>query len=72
MKLLGFYMVEVRNQEARAVQAKADLLVIENLCYGQKPAKMFDLNVPVVLLSRMAPQGEGTRSRIVGHVIQAM
>jgi 1-phosphatidylinositol-3-phosphate 5-kinase len=42
-KLLGFYTVEVRNLEAGAVQVKADLLVMENLFYGQKPAKTFDL-----------------------------
>ncbi|KAI0052167.1 hypothetical protein FA95DRAFT_1602122 [Auriscalpium vulgare] len=42
-KLLGFYTVEVRNLETGNVQAKADLLVMENLFYGQKPAKTFDL-----------------------------
>ncbi|KAH9028723.1 hypothetical protein EDB84DRAFT_1563020 [Lactarius hengduanensis] len=42
-KLLGFYTVEVRNLEAGTVQAKADLLVMENLFYGQKPTRTFDL-----------------------------
>ena len=42
-KLLGFYTVEVRNLEAGTVQAKADLLVMENLFYNQKPTKTFDL-----------------------------
>ncbi|KAI0251603.1 hypothetical protein BJV78DRAFT_1209092 [Lactifluus subvellereus] len=42
-KLLGFYTVEVRNLETGTVQAKADLLVMENLFYGQKPMKTFDL-----------------------------
>ena len=42
-KLLGFYTVEVRNLETGTVQAKADLLVMENLFYGQKPTKTFDL-----------------------------
>jgi 1-phosphatidylinositol-3-phosphate 5-kinase len=42
-KLLGFYTVEVRNLEAGTVQAKADLLVMENLFYSQKPTKTFDL-----------------------------
>ncbi|KAI0299986.1 hypothetical protein B0F90DRAFT_1810525 [Multifurca ochricompacta] len=42
-KLLGFYTIEVRNLETGTVQAKADLLVMENLFYGQKPSKTFDL-----------------------------
>jgi 1-phosphatidylinositol-3-phosphate 5-kinase len=42
-KLLGFYTVEVRNLDAGTVQAKADLLVMENLFFSQKPTKTFDL-----------------------------
>ncbi|KAI0065116.1 hypothetical protein BV25DRAFT_1799271 [Artomyces pyxidatus] len=42
-KLLGFYTVEIRNLETGTVQAKADLLVMENLFYDQKPTKTFDL-----------------------------
>ena len=42
-KLLGFYTVEVRNLENGNTQAKADLLVMENLFYKQKIAKTFDL-----------------------------
>lgn len=42
-KLLGFYTVEVRNLETGTVQAKADLLVMENLFYNQKIGKTFDL-----------------------------
>ncbi len=42
-KLLGFYTVEVRNLETNTVQAKADLVVMENLFYGQNPTKTFDL-----------------------------
>jgi 1-phosphatidylinositol-3-phosphate 5-kinase len=42
-KLLGFYTVEVRNLDTGTVQAKADLLVIENLFYSQKLTKTFDL-----------------------------
>jgi 1-phosphatidylinositol-3-phosphate 5-kinase len=42
-KLLGFYTVEVRNLDTGAVQSKADLLVMENLFYSQKPTKTFDL-----------------------------
>ncbi|TFY80195.1 hypothetical protein EWM64_g3820 [Hericium alpestre] len=42
-KLLGFYTVEVKNLETGNVQAKADLLVMENLFYNQKITKTFDL-----------------------------
>ena len=42
-KLLGFYTVEVRNLDTGTLQAKADLLVMENLFYSQKPTKTFDL-----------------------------
>jgi 1-phosphatidylinositol-3-phosphate 5-kinase len=42
-KLLGFYTVEIKNLESGAMQAKADLLVMENLFYDQKIAKTFDL-----------------------------
>ena len=42
-KLLGFYTIEVRNLDTGAVQAKADLLVMENLFYSQRPTKTFDL-----------------------------
>lgn len=42
-KLLGFYTVEIRNLETGTTQAKADLLVMENLFYSQKINKTFDL-----------------------------
>lgn len=42
-KLLGFYTVEIRNLESGTTQAKADLLVMENLFYKQKISKTFDL-----------------------------
>ena len=42
-KLLGFYTVEVRNLENGNTQAKADLLVMENLFYDRKVTKTFDL-----------------------------
>ena len=42
-KLLGFYTVEIRNLETGAIQAKADLLVMENLFYQQEIVKTFDL-----------------------------
>ncbi|KAI0773107.1 hypothetical protein BD413DRAFT_539189 [Trametes elegans] len=42
-KLLGFYTVEIKNLESGTTQAKADLLVMENLFYNQSISKTFDL-----------------------------
>lgn len=42
-KLMGFYTIEVKNLETGSVQAKHDLLVMENLFYDQKVARTFDL-----------------------------
>jgi 1-phosphatidylinositol-3-phosphate 5-kinase len=42
-KLLGFYTIEIRNIESGTVQAKADLLVMENLFFDKKIVKTFDL-----------------------------
>jgi 1-phosphatidylinositol-3-phosphate 5-kinase len=42
-KLLGFYTVEIRNLETGTTQAKADLLVMENLFYDKNIVKTFDL-----------------------------
>jgi len=42
-KLAGFYTIEIRNLETGAVQAKADLLVMENLFCQQKIDRTFDL-----------------------------
>ncbi|TFK21691.1 hypothetical protein FA15DRAFT_672317 [Coprinopsis marcescibilis] len=42
-KLLGFYTIEIRNLETGNVQSKVDLLVMENLFYGQQVTKTFDL-----------------------------
>jgi hypothetical protein len=42
-KFLGFYTIEIRNIESGTIQAKADLLVMENLFFNKKIAKTFDL-----------------------------
>ncbi len=42
-KLLGFYTVEIKNLETGSTQAKADLLIMENLFYKQTIVKTFDL-----------------------------
>jgi 1-phosphatidylinositol-3-phosphate 5-kinase len=41
-KLMGFYTIETKNLESGIVQA-TDLLVMENLFYGQNISKKFDL-----------------------------
>jgi 1-phosphatidylinositol-3-phosphate 5-kinase len=42
-KLLGFYTVEIKNLESGNTQAKADLLLMENLFFDQNISKTFDL-----------------------------
>ncbi|KDQ21242.1 hypothetical protein BOTBODRAFT_60985 [Botryobasidium botryosum FD-172 SS1] len=42
-KLVGFYTIKVKNLESGSTEAKADLLVMENLFYDQKIARSFDL-----------------------------
>jgi 1-phosphatidylinositol-3-phosphate 5-kinase len=42
-KMMGFYSVEVKNLETGVVLSQADLMVMENLFYGQKISKVFDL-----------------------------
>ncbi|KAJ3529021.1 hypothetical protein NM688_g7915 [Phlebia brevispora] len=42
-KMLGFYTVEIKNLESGNTQARADLLVMENLFYNQSIVKTFDL-----------------------------
>jgi len=60
-KLLGFYTVEIRNLETGAIQAKADLLVTENLFYEQKVEKTFDLKG--IQGRRVKPGSSGTSTR---------
>jgi len=42
-KLLGYFTVEIKNLETGTTQAKADLLVMENLFHAHKIARTFDL-----------------------------
>ena len=56
-KLLGFYTVEIRNLETGTTQAKADLLVMENLFYSQKIARTFDLKGIQGRRVKAAPHG---------------
>jgi hypothetical protein len=55
-KLLGFYTIEIRNVESGTVQAKADLLVMENLFFGKKIVKTFDLKGSKDVKSRLRHQ----------------
>ncbi|KAK2463301.1 hypothetical protein APHAL10511_004956 [Amanita phalloides] len=43
VKLLGYYTVEVKNQESGANHGRLDLVVMENLFYDRKVDKTFDL-----------------------------
>lgn len=62
-KLLGFYTVEIKNLETGGVQAKADLLVMENLFYDQKISKTFDLKGISGRRVRAAPTGSTLTSK---------
>ena len=59
-KLLGFYTVEIRNLETGTTQAKADLLVMENLFYNRKISKTFDLKG---IQGRKVKASTGTNSK---------
>ncbi|CDO76841.1 hypothetical protein BN946_scf185033.g38 [Trametes cinnabarina] len=59
-KLLGFYTVEIRNLESGNTQAKADLLVMENLFYNAKISKTFDLKG---IQGRKVKASSGTASK---------
>ncbi|KAJ3508125.1 hypothetical protein NLJ89_g5924 [Agrocybe chaxingu] len=57
-KMIGFYTIEVRNLETGNVQSKADLLVMENLFFGQNISKTFDLKG--IQGRKVKSQGNGT------------
>jgi len=67
-KLLGFYTVETRNLETGAVQTKVDLLVMENLFYGQKISKTFDLKG--IQGRKVKSHGETTKTLFDGEWIE--
>jgi 1-phosphatidylinositol-3-phosphate 5-kinase len=43
VKLLGYYTIEVKNQESGVNNGRIDLVVMENLFYDRKVDKTFDL-----------------------------
>ncbi|KAI8977767.1 hypothetical protein BD414DRAFT_517021 [Trametes punicea] len=68
-KLLGFYTVEIRNLESGTTQAKADLLVMENLFYNTKVSKTFDLK-GIQGRKVKASSGAGSRTLFDGEWIE--
>ncbi|KII84857.1 hypothetical protein PLICRDRAFT_167256 [Plicaturopsis crispa FD-325 SS-3] len=62
-KLLGFYTVEIKNLESGTTQAKADLLIMENLFYDQKISKTFDLKGIPGRKVKAGPTGVETGSK---------
>jgi len=60
-KLMGFYTVEIKNLETGTVQAKHDLLVMENLFFGQKVSRTFDLKG--IQSRRVKPNGDAAEQR---------
>lgn len=69
-KLLGFYTVEIRNLETGSTQAKADLLVMENLFYNQKIVKTFDLKGIQGRKVKAASSGAGAKTLFDGDWIE--
>lgn len=58
---MGFYTVEIKNLETGTVQAKHDLLVMENLFHKQQITKSFDLKG--IQGRRVKTNGDGTVGR---------
>lgn len=70
-KLMGFYTVEIKNIESGVIQAKHDLLVMENLFYEHKIANMYDLKG--IRSRKIKPNQEGAdRISFDGEWIEGM
>lgn len=69
-KLLGFYTVEIKNLETGATQAKADLLVMENLFYKQEVVKTFDLKGIQGRKVKAASNSSGSKTLFDGDWIE--
>ena len=69
-KLLGFYTVEIKNLETGTTQAKADLLVMENLFYQQNIVKMFDLKGIQGRKVKPSSSGAGSKTLFDGEWIE--
>lgn len=66
-KLMGFYTIEIKNLTSGAVQT-TDLLVMENLFYGQNITKKFDLKG--IQGRKVKTQGETTQTLFDGEWIE--
>ncbi len=71
-KLLGFYTVEIKNLETGNTQAKADLLVMENLFHGQSIMKTFDLKGIQGRKVKPANNSSGSKTLFDGEWIEGM
>jgi len=71
-KLLGFYTIEIRNIESGTVQAKADLLVMENLFFNKKIVKTFDLKGIQGRKVKAAISGPSSKPLFDGDWIEGM
>lgn len=60
-KLMGFYTVEVKNLVTGTIQAKHDVLVMENLFYGCEISRIYDLKG--IASRKVKSKGEPTRKR---------
>jgi 1-phosphatidylinositol-3-phosphate 5-kinase len=69
-KLLGFYTVEIKNLETGTTQAKADLLVMENLFYNQQIVKTFDLKGIQGRKVKAASNSSGSKTLFDGDWIE--
>ncbi|KAI0086047.1 hypothetical protein BDY19DRAFT_996234 [Irpex rosettiformis] len=69
-KLLGFFTVEIRNLETGNTQAKADLLVMENLFYNQNIVKTFDLKGIQGRKVKASSSGSGAKTLFDGDWIE--
>ncbi len=69
-KLLGFYTVEIKNLETGTIQAKADLLVMENLFYKQNIVKTFDLKGIQGRKVKAASSSSGSKTLFDGDWIE--
>jgi len=68
-KLMGFYTIETKNLESGTVQA-TDLLVMENLFYGQNITKTFDLKG--IQGRKVKIRGDATQTLFDGEWIEGV
>jgi 1-phosphatidylinositol-3-phosphate 5-kinase len=69
-KLMGFYTVDIKNLETGVVQAKTDLLVMENLFYGRDVLKQFDLKG--IQGRKVKAPGDASKTLFDGEWIEGM